>query len=315
MSSLYVGGGVAYSESYALRCCVRRNMNEYVPLRRFVELARALHFGRAARACHLSPSALSRSIQRLEAQVGEPLFEREHHKVTLTTAGAAFRRHALAVLEEWHRLEEELARERGELRGTVHAYCTVTAAQSILPDLLGRVRQKHPGIRIELETGYAADAIEQLRGGEVDVSVAALPDRLPAGVVSRLLTTTPVVFVGPTAEGPVRDALGRRTIAWDGVPLVLPAHGLARDYVDEWLQRRSVAPNVYAEIQGHEAILSLVALGCGVGVVPRLVLENSALRDRITEIPVRPALPPYRIALCVRERSLSNPLVAAVWNA
>jgi LysR family positive regulator for ilvC len=298
-----------------MRRCRRRNVDEYEPLRQFTELARTLHFGRAARACHVSPSALSRSIQRLEEQLGEPLFERAHHKITLTDAGDRFRRHALSVLEEWHRFDAERAGSLGVLAGTVHVYCTVTAAQSIVPDLIGRVRRASPGIRVELATGYASDAIERLRGGDIDVSVAALPDRMPAGVESRVLTTTPVVFIGPNAEGPVRDAVLHRPIDWETVPLVLPAHGLARDFADEWLRRRAVRPTVYAEIEGHEAILALVALGCGVGVVPRLVLENSALQDRIAEIPVRPALPKFRIGLCVRTRSLSNPLVAAVWQA
>lgn len=290
-------------------------MTEYEPLRQFVELARTLHFGRAARACHVSASALSRAIQRLESQLDEPLFEREHHKVTLTPAGEAFRRHAVTVLEEWDRFEAERAPTHGELTGTVHMYCTVTAAQSIVPDLVGRVRRTHPSVRIELATGYAADAIEQLRGGDIDVSIAALPDRLPAGIVSRVLTKTPVVFAAPTIEGTVHDAIRRRAIDWSGVPLILPAHGLAREYVDDWLVRRSLTPTIYAEIQGHEAILSLVALGCGVGVVPRLVLEKSALRDRIIEVAVRPALRRLSIGLCVRQRSLSNPLVAAVWEA
>ena len=289
-------------------------MTGYEPLRQFVELARTLHFGRASRACHLSPSALSRAIQKLESQIGEPLFERQHHTVTLTPAGEVFRRHAITVLEEWDRFEAERVASHGVLTGTARVYCTVTAAQSIVPDLLGRVRQAHPGIRLELTTGYAADAIEQLRGGGIDVSVAALPARLPAGIVSRRLATTPVVFVGPKVQGPVRRAFEHRPIDWSALPFVLPAHGLARDYVDKWLDRRSISPTVYAAIEGHEAILSLVALGCGVGVVPRLVLEKSALRDRITELPVRPALPRFRIALCVRERSLSNPLVAAVWD-
>jgi LysR family positive regulator for ilvC len=263
----------------------------------------------------VSPSALSRSIQRLEEQLGERLLERAHHNLTLTDAGGRFRRHALSVLEEWHRFDSERAGSRGVLAGTVHVYCTVTAAQSIVPDLMGRVRRTHPGIRVELATGYAADAIERLRGGDIDVSVAALPDRLPVGVQSRVLTTTPVVFVGPNVEGPVRDAVRRRPIDWPAVPLVLPAYGLAREFADEWLRRRGIRPTVYAEIQGHEAILALVALGCGVGVAPKLVLESSALRDRIVEIPVRPVLPKFRIGLCVRTRSLSNPLVAAVWQA
>ena len=96
---------------------------------------------------------------------------------------------------------------------------------------------------------------------------------------------------------------------------MLPAHGLARDYADNWLGRLGIKPIIYAEIEGHEAILALVALGCGAGVVPKLVLEKSALRERIVEIPVRPALGRFRIALCVRENSLSNPLVQAVWEA
>jgi len=292
-----------------------RTVIDYEPLHQFVELTRTLHFGRAARACHVSPSALSRSVQRLEAELGEQLFEREHHKVTLTASGEHFRRHALAVLDEWHRYEQERAEHLGELTGTLHMYCTVTAAQSIVPDLLGRLRRAHPGIRLELQTGYATDAIEQLRGGDIDASIAALPGRLPAGVVSRLLTTTPLVFVAPDIDGPVRDQVSRRRMDWASVPFVLPAHGLARDYTDDWLERRAITPNVYADIEGHEAILALVALGCGIGVVPKLVLEKSALRDRIIELPVKPGLPRFRIALCVRERSRSNPLIAALWDS
>jgi LysR family positive regulator for ilvC len=290
-------------------------MNEYESLRQFVELSHLLHFGRAARACHVSPSALSRSIRRMEDQLGEQLFEREHHRVALTAAGVAFRRHAQLVLEDWHRFAAERAGSRGELSGTVRIYCTVTAAQSLVPDLIARVRREHPGIRIEIETGYAADAIERLRGGDIDVSVAPLPSRLPAGIRSRVIDKTPVIFAGPRVDGPVRDAISRRPVDWANLPLVLPASGLAREHADAWLRRRRIAPNLYAEIQGHEAILALVALGCGVGVVPKLVLEKSALRDRITELPVRPALPALQLALCVRERSLSNPLVATVWGA
>lgn len=290
-------------------------MNDYEPLRQFVELSRTLHFGRAARATHISASALSRAVQRLEAEVGELLVQREHHKVTLTPAGEAFRRHALHVLDDWQRFAAERAGAHGTLTGTLHVYCTVTAAQSIVPELLGGLRREHPGVRVELETGYAADAIEQLSGGGIDVTIAALPSRLPAGVASRVLTTTPLVFVAPSIEGPVRQAIRGRAIKWDEVPFVLPAHGLARDYADEWFTNKGIVANVYAQIQGHEAILSLVALGCGVGVVPQLVLENSSLRDRVLALPVRPSLPQFRIGLCVRERSLSNPLVAALWNA
>jgi LysR family positive regulator for ilvC len=219
------------------------------------------------------------------------------------------------VLEDWQRFDAERAGSRVELAGTVRIYCTVTAAQSIVPDLIARVRREHRGIRVKIETGYAADAIERLRGGDIDVSVAPLSPHLPAGIRSRVIDTTPVIFVGPNVGGPVCDAMRQRPVDWANMPLVIPTAGLVRDLVDEWLLRRKIAPTVYAEIQGHEAILALVALGCGVGVVPKLVLEKSALQDRIVDMRVRPALPRLQIALCVRERSLSNPLVTAVWGA
>jgi LysR family positive regulator for ilvC len=299
---------------YACPYCDLRNVREYESLRVFLELARTLHFGRAAQGSHLSPSAVSRAIQRLEEQLAEPLFEREHHRVTLTPAGEAFRRYATTVLDGWTEFSGERAATATALTGTLHIYCTVTAAQSVVPDLLARFRENHPGVRLELATGYAADALEQLRGGAIDVTVAALPRELPAGVVSVPVATTPVVFVAPTSAGPVRAAVERSRVDWRRVPFVLPAYGLARDYVDDWFGRRDVEPTVYAEIQGHEAILALVALGCGVGIVPRLVLEQSALRDRAYEVAVRPALPAFRIGVCARERSLTNPLIAALWE-
>lgn len=288
-------------------------MKEYDPLRQFAELARTLHFTRAAAALHVSPSALSRSIRRLEAQVGEPLFEREHHSVTLTDAGAAFRRYATSVLDGWSTYEAERSAADGPLHGTVHVYCTVTAAQTIVPHLLGRFRDRHPGVRLELETGYAADALDQLGRGAIDVTIAPLPPQVPRGVDARVVASTAVVVVGPIGAGPVRDLCSGRRVDWARLPYVLPERGLPRDAIDAWLAGRGIEPTVYAEIQGHEAILSLVALGCGVGVVPELVLASSALQDRVTVLS-GPRLPPLSIALCVRRRSLTNPVVAALWE-
>jgi LysR family positive regulator for ilvC len=62
---------------------------------------------------------------------------------------------------------------------------------------------------------------------------------------------------------------------------------------------------------GHEALLALVALDCGIGVVPPLVLESSAVRDQLTELPAD--LEPLTIGLCVRRADLHRPLVPALW--
>ena len=100
-----------------------------------------------------------------------------------------------------------------------------------------------------------------------------------------------------------------------GIPhrLVLSERGLARERVDQWFRERDVVPSIYAQVAGNEAIVSMVSLGFGVGVVPRIVLDNSPLVDTVRILDVRPALLPYEVGLFALEKRLTNPLVGAFW--
>ena len=77
--------------------------------------------------------------------------------------------------------------------------------------------------------------------------------------------------------------------------MILAEQALSRRRVDAWFRKKGLRPRIYAEVAGHEAILSMVRLGCGVGVVPALVLETSSFRDQIRVLQVTPALTPYRV--------------------
>jgi LysR family positive regulator for ilvC len=100
--------------------------------------------------------------------------------------------------------------------------------------------------------------------------------------------------------------------AEDG-PFVLPARGLVREAAERWFRRRGKTPTLAAEPEGNEGVLALAALGCGIGIVPRLVLEASANAGRVTELPASPPLDPFRVGLCVRRTDLRRPLIAALW--
>lgn len=288
---------------------------DHEALRQFLELAGQLHFGRASRACHLSPSALSRSIQRLEAEVGRPLFERDNRKVSLTPAGAAFRGFATETLARWEALRDALRESDEQLSGTLSIFASVTACHSFLPRILGRFRETHPGVQLRLETGHAASALERLEAGQADVSVAVLPEHVPRRLQTHLITQTPLVFLAPSAAGEVSRQVEQRPIAWTTIPMVLPEFGLARDAVDRWFRYKNVRPRVVSEVAGNEAILALVSLGCGVGVLPRLVVERSPLRSDVRIVDVRPRLPALRVGFCVQRRRLESPLIAAFWES
>jgi len=280
----------------------------------FLDLCETLRFARTSERCHISPSALSRTIQRLEEEVGQPLFMRDNRSAVLTEAGHAFRTYALDTTGRWNRLREELDRNRGAVRGELRLYASVTACYSILPDILGVFRRRYPEVNINLKTGDAALAIPNVVHDEVDVAVAALPDELPVRLEARRVTTTPLVCVGPTMKSAVTDQLSAGPIAWSDVPFVLSQQGLARDRIDEWFRHNHIQPRIYAQVSGNEAILAMVSLGCGVGTVPKLVVDKSPLKEQVQVVPNGPALGSYHVGIVAQRKRLSSPAVHAFWS-
>ena len=277
----------------------------------FTRLARTLHFGRASRDCGLSPSALTRTVQRIEEELGVRLFVRDNRRVSLTAAGLVFQRYAEEAQQRWQALQRELAGSAG-LRGELSLYCSVTAAQSLLPRILAAFRENHPGVGITLQTGDAAEAIHRLQAREAEVTIAALPDNLPPAIEFIVLAETPLVFIGPVRFADTivfRDG----SIDWQRTPLITAERGLGRERVDRWFREKGVQPNIYARVAGNEALLTMVSLGCGVGVAPRLVLEKSTLQDRVRVLDVRPQLASFVIGACTFTKNLDNPRIAAFW--
>ncbi|WP_427888825.1 LysR substrate-binding domain-containing protein [Kribbella sp. GL6] len=359
---------------------------EHRELELFLHLGQSLNYGRTSLECHVSAATLTRTIQRLEARVGARLLDRGPRGVMLTAEGRRFTAYAEKALELWagyHDAVEE------DLTGELRIFATVTACQTLLPDLLRPLRDQHPQIRLTLRTGDAAAALARLDEGEVDAAVAGIPHRLPQTLITRPVATTALVLVKsrntppdpphptPTHEqthadnnspttppapratpsappAPPGPAHGRPdppgpADTWSAPPpsppgpsdppapratpsapppgpfgpagapfalppegpFVVPGRGLVREAAFRWFRRVGVKPTIAAEPDGHEALLALVALGCGVGVVPRLVLESSAVRDQLEELPAE--LEPLTIGLCARRADLHRPLVAALW--
>ena len=281
-------------------------------LNHFLALAEHLHFGRASIACNISISALSRNIRQLEDATGATLFQRDNRSVSLTAKGVRFQRYAREATRQWQLLCNDLADERDQLRGEISLYCSVTASYSILFDLLNRLRPDHPGIEIKLHTGDPEHAISRIVAGDEEVAIAALPRTVPRSVEFRSIAMSPLLFIAPRDPGDLQipDAVEQ----WSQVPMILAESGIARSRINEWFRARGVSPRIYAQVAGNEAIVSMVSLKLGVGVVPQIVIDNSPLADRIRVLDVAPALEPYNLGLFALKRSLTNPLVKAFFG-
>ena len=210
----------------------------------FLKLSETLHFGQTAEACNLSPSALSRLIQRLEQLVGQKLLQRDNRQVHLTPAGRHFQNYARKAVDDWQQLRSDFSQSEATLSGEVSVFGSVTASYSILNRILPDMREKHPGIEIKLRTGDQADGMERVLDGREDSAIIALPDEFPDKLSFLPLQTTPLRLIAPnmpSAATRILDQIQSETSEpdWSQVPVVLAERGLARERLLQRLQGKT----------------------------------------------------------------------------
>lgn len=281
-------------------------------LQLFMHLANSLHFSKTAQAMHVSPSTLSRNIQRIEDELSTALFIRDNRSVVLTEAGLLFKHYAMQQIEQWLLLKRSINQSKSELEGQINLYCSVTAVYSHLPPILERFRRLHPKVEIKLSTGDSERAIDQVLGDQVDFAITAHPDTLSTRLHFIKLAEIPLSIIAPTIACAVTQQVNQGTIDWKNIPFILPEHGAIRRRFDNWYRLLKVGkPQIYAKVAGHEALVSMVALGCGVGICPDVVVENSPVRDRVQNILTPVRLQSFDLGICCYKTRVNEALINA----
>ncbi|WP_338883716.1 HTH-type transcriptional activator IlvY [Xenorhabdus sp. TH1] len=286
-------------------------------LKLFLHLAESCHFGRSAKAMHVSPSTLSRQIQRLEELLGHPLFLRDNRTVKLTAAGEQFKQFAQQTLLQYKQLQHSLNHQSPSLTGELRLFCSVTAAYSHLPQVLDKFRAEHPLVEIKLTTGDAADAVDKIQSDAVDLGIAGKPEKLADNVSFTKIGEVPLVLIAPALPCIVRNLAIQEHPDWNNIPFILPEHGPSRRRIELWFRRHKILhPVIYATVSGHEAIVSMVALGCGIALIPTVVVENSPepVRNRISLLENIALVEPFELGVCALNKRLNEPLIKAFWE-
>ncbi|AGH81471.1 DNA-binding transcriptional regulator IlvY [Psychromonas sp. CNPT3] len=283
-------------------------------LHMYLHLAKSLHFSKTAQAMHVSPSTLSRAMQRLESEVGVKLLQRDNRSVALTYAGIEYRHFAKQTLDNWITLKNKIDPSQALLKGKLTIYCSVTAAYSHLPELLDRFRDEQPLIEIILSTGDPDNAVNEVKTNHADIAIAALPDNFPNNLHFSKIDNISLHVIAPTIKGQVQDLLRLDPIPWEKVPFIIPEHGPGRDRCLRWFKQQGITPNIYAQVSGQEAIASMVALGCGVSITPDVVLNNSPIRDRIQIVESAIPIVPFELGCCCKKNRLEDPILNAFFK-
>ncbi len=282
----------------------------------FLALAKTLHFARASELCHISAPTLSRNIKQLEEEVGVVLFNRDNRTVKLTREGESFIEYANATLANWHRFKANVQEPQQHIYGNVSIYCSVTASYSFLHQILEQLRMQHPYIEITLNTGDPALAINRVLDGHEAMAIAAKPAKLPGQIAFTSIGYSPLVLIAPKIVCPISEQLkDENNIAWSNLEFIVAEQGLSRQRLEQWWRKKSIHGRIYAQVAGHEAMVSMVSLGLGVAMVPKIVLDNSPLKDKVQIISdAEQTIPGFDIGLAVLNKERHNPALNAIWS-
>ena len=254
-------------------------MLELRHLRYFVTVAETLSFARAAERLHLSQPPLSRQIQALEQELGAALFVRSKRSVRLSAAGAALLPEARRLLEQAEALREHARRlEQGE-SGSVVLGCITTAAYNVLPGLLPEFQARYTGVKVTLAEATSDVQLAALAAGRMDAGLLLPPvddprldylplfrDVLVAALPAHAAQHDPPAGAAKTSGS---DPISLRTLA--SRPFILfprqAGPGLY-DLIVGFCRQAGFSPRIEQQATHMQTIVSLVAAGMGVALVP-----------------------------------------------
>ncbi|WP_111429727.1 LysR family transcriptional regulator [Rhodobacteraceae bacterium DSL-40] len=279
-------------------------------LEQFVAVAEEGHFHRAAQRLGMSQPPLTVAIRRLEEDLGVTLIERGGNRISgLTEAGRVFLREARDTLRQAHHAIF-IARETAAGRtGLVRLGYVGSALYGRLPDAIRAFRAARPDVRLELREATTASQIASLRDGTLDVAVVIPPLSDASGIAlhgfdqDRLCMALPVDHpLAGQAGLTLSDLAEEPFILWP----MIEGRGFHLQVMRLCTEAR-FSPRITQEAHGMHAVLSLVAVGAGVSIVPASMASFRA--DRIAYRPIENAGSAFDLCLAVQD---PNPAARAL---
>ena len=283
-------------------------------LRSFLAVADELHFGRAAERLHVAQPPLSRTIKRLERELGTRLFDRNTRSVRLTSSGQALMDPANEVLDALRRAETAVrSADHGEV-GTVRIAFAGVSTHRLVARLARVVRSQRPGIQLELSSqNFAQPAMKRLLAGETDLALGRW-DVVPAEVSAQVVMPDSLVLAVPDTHplaGARRLSIGQ--LVSEGFVSLPPHEG---SVLPDRLRRLAHANGFVAEVvqvaPDTQTALALVSAEVGCHLTLASVAEN-VTDPHVVFIPLNESTPSLDVHLrAAWRRDDQNPALRAV---
>lgn len=239
----------------------------------FVRVAELGSFTRAALQLGVTQPALSKHLRLLEVELRQNLLTRNGRGATPTEAGKRLLEHGRGILHQVALAKEDLSSARGELSGLVSIGLPPSLSRLLTVPLTKAFQAELPMAKLRLTEGFSVQMLESLRLGNLDIAVMYNPS-VAADLESTLLLAEALMLISASQAGiDLADSITLQ--AASRLPLIVPSRPNAfRQLLDIELTRLGSKPKIVMEVDGLNAILSLVQEGLGHAVLPNYTLAH-----------------------------------------
>lgn len=243
-------------------------------LRYFVQIVESGSLAKASRQLYIAQPALSQQMARLEDEVGKALLLRSSRGVTPTDNGEALYHHAKFMLRQLEQAVSVARQDSAAVSGRVTLGLAPTTMCQLGMPLLLQLRQRYPGVLLNIVEGLSGHLEHMSRVGQLDLAVL-FQAKAAAELVCEPLLEEDLVVILP-AESPLvaagRGSLTLREVA--ALPLILPSpgHGLRRRIAIEF-ERNNLALDAVAEIDSLPLLMRCIAKGMGATIKPMAAIH------------------------------------------
>lgn len=279
-------------------------------LQQFVAVAEELSFRKAARRLHMSQPPLTQAIRRLEHNIGVRLFERGRNGVSLTAGGQVFLEDAKRMLERMQGMIGAARRAADGTRGRLRISFVPSAALGLVPLIVTEFRRRYPEVALELHGDTTTAQLDSLRAGRTDVGIVVPPLRDATDIRVTPLCRERLVAAVPSAH---RLGAGRsiRLEQLADEPFVLFPLSQGPAFLSAILlacRRAGFFPKVVQESPQMQMIVTLVACGIGVSLVPAAIAVVQ--RANVSYLDIRGRFKPQYELAAASLKQADNPALA-----
>ncbi len=258
-------------------------------LRTLSAVARHGSVSGAADGLHVTTSAVSQQLAKLERETGQQLLAKQGRGVRLTDAGRLLADHASRILSQVELAQADLEAQRGRAVGELLVGAFPTAARGLFPAALAELREVHPQLRARLTEMDPDSAVPRVVRGDIDLAVVLdwynKPLPMPEGLAKAPLLDDPADVAMPVGHPLAdRDEVDLEEFA-DDEWISWPSGEFCHDWLMLTLRGKGIEPRISHMAEEHPTQLALVAAGLGVGVAPRL--GRGPVPEGVRVVPVR----------------------------